>query len=323
MSPNPQEVHNAARLLKGLEAAGLDLFPLGIKSKQPRDKGFLLHDYGKQDFADWFRKGGNWGIRARAGQLIMDVDPKNGGDLSFAMLQWEVGDDFSSYPYTVTGSGGRHIFMTRPAEGRWYWHLPGYPGIDFQGLGRYVVAPGSTHPETGRKYTFHPPRTELERPLLAPAPEKLLTMLRKPDFVKRDIAGAGELSERRLAMLLRRLDPKEFGVNGKHHDEWLDMAMACHFVTAGEGREVWLDWCAGDPSYGDSAREMNGYRWDSFEDSREDGITYKTFMRAIARVSKRLVARTRLKHESARAEFGFEADADDGDHFPVDPDDDY
>jgi hypothetical protein len=300
----PEDVFKAVRLLKGLRAAGLELFPLGIKSKMPRDKGFLLHDYSTDmDLAALLTRGFNIGIRGRAQDLIMDIDPKNGGTESLAMLQWEVDDDFSRYPFTVTGSGGRHIFMSKPPEGRWRWHLKGYPGIDFQGLGRYVVAPGSIHPDTGKPYTFHWPSLSVASfhvPLLQPAPPKLLDLLLKPVREEREERGSGLITPDGLAMLLAELDPVDFGQGGQHHDEWLDIAMGAHFATSGDGMEEWLDWCARDPRYGDEARVTNAYRWDSFTDGREDGVTFRTLLRAVGRVNPRLVGRFRVRGEAAK-----------------------
>ena len=294
---NPEDIYKAVRLLKGLRAAGLELFPLGIKSKAPRDTGFLLHDYSTDmDLGALLTRGFNIGIRGRAQDLIMDVDPKNGGTDSLEMLKWEADDDFGRYPFTITGSGGRHIFMSKPPAGRWRWHLKGYPGIDFQGLGRYVVAPGSIHPDTGKPYTFHmPPGANLAMP----APPRLLDLLRKPERVNA-ASGFGLISPIALAGLLSNLDPTDFGQGGRHHDEWLDIAMGCHQATAGDGMDAWLDWCARDGRYGDEARTMNAYRWDSFTDDRDDGITLKTLLKAVGRVSPRAVRLLRMPGDAAR-----------------------
>lgn len=296
---NPEEVYKAVRLLKRLRSAGLELFPLGIRSKMPRDKGFLLHDYGDPDFGAWLDQFGNWGIRARSTDLIVDVDPKNGGGQSMESLIWELDLDLSPYPYTITGSGGRHYFMRKP-EGRWKWHLKGYPGIDFQGLGRYVVAPGSIHPDTGKPYVFHgDTRGGI---LIPPAPPALLDRLRKPQRVDEHGRAPGAILNETLAQMLRMLDASDFGAGGEHHDEWLDIAMGAHFATNGEGWEEWLAWCATDERYSE-AGELNLARWDSFDANRGDGVTYRTLLRAVARTGdegRRLVGKLRVKGESAR-----------------------
>lgn len=307
------EVYVAARLLKRLRAEGLSFFPLAQKSKMPRDRGFLLNDYGNPDFAGWLDEWGNWGIRARAQDLILDIDPRHGGEESLAMLQWECDDDFARYPRTLSGRGvGMHIFMKKPPEGRWKWHIKGYPGIDFQGLGRYVVAPGSLHPDTLKPYSFHIPRPDL--PLLQMAPPKLLEMLAKPPREAEADRAPGVITNAQLSTLLAALDVMTFGAGGEHHGEWLEISMAAHHATNGGGWEEWLAWCDGDTKRA-AERENNLYRWDSFDSSPPGSITYRTLLRAVARVDKKLVAGLRLQGEAAR-DFAGLIDFDDTD-FPT------
>lgn len=298
---NPEEVYKAHRLLKRLRAEGLELFPLGIKTKLPRDKGFLLTDYGDPDYGAHMDHWGNWGIRGRACDLILDIDPRHGGEESLAMLQWECDDDFGSYPYTLSGRGvGKHIFMQKPPEGRWKWHIKGYPGIDFQGLGRYVVAPGSVHPDTLKAYRFVIPRPDL--PLLRMAPPRLLELLAKPPRELEPNRAPGVISNEVLGMLLRQLDIMDFGTGGEHHGEWLEISMGCHYGTNGEGWEEWLAWCSGDPNRAAEA-ENNLYRWDSFDSDRLDGVTWRTLLRAVARSGKEgasIVGKLRVRGEKAQ-----------------------
>jgi hypothetical protein len=210
------EVFKANQLLKQMKASGMELFPLGVRSKMPRDKGFLLHDY-VMSWPKWMARYGNVGVRARATDLIIDVDPKNGGLGSFAALQWDCDDDFTRYARTETGrgNGGFHLYMRKPEGLRLRWHLKNYPGIDFQTLGRYVVAPGSIHPDTGKAYrmaAWHDPIPE--------APAALLGLLKKPPRAPSGVA-SGVLTADEIRELLSKLDPSDFGTGGKHHDEWL------------------------------------------------------------------------------------------------------
>lgn len=282
-----REVSDAYGLLRKMQRSGMELFPLGIRSKMPRDKGFLLHKYDIK-WAAWLKRYGNIGVRARSVDLIIDVDPKNGGLESFDALQWDTDLDIDAYPMTRTGrgNGGFHLYMAKPADLRLRWHVKGLPGLDFQSLGRYVVSPGSIHPETNLPYTMEawadPPA----------APDALLKMLTKPERKRPTGADVGELKLEELALILDHLDAEDFGRGGKHHDEWLDMAMAAHEATAGEGMDLWLDWCAKDPAYPDAAA-ANMARWDSFDrDGGEGAVTYRTLLRALARAGQAsLVAR--------------------------------
>jgi hypothetical protein len=298
----PTEIFFAAGVLRMLLSEGYELFPLAPHSKRPRDEGFLLHDYAGFDWSAHLTKGGGSGVRARRCDLFMDVDPKNGGLDSFKALQWDVDNSFEGYPlvHTGRGNGGFHVYMRLPVEAgaRWRWHVKEYPGIDFQTLGRYVVAPGTLHPDTGKPYVLQGPHMAFLTECKRMAPPALLTLLRKPPRVISEHRGGGEITCEELARLLALLPAESFGQGGEFHGEWLDIAMAAHHGTSGEGIEEWLDWCATDPTYGDDARALNAARWDSFDSSRPDGVTYKTLLMAVTRAGhRREVARLHTPQE--------------------------
>lgn len=305
----PDEVFLANRLLEGFKAEGLELFPLGVRSKMPRDKGFLLRDYRDMRWAPWLKQFGNVGVRARATDLIIDVDPKNGGLESFHALQWDTDEDFERYPRTWTGrgNGGFHLYMAKPATERLRWHLKGYPGIDFQSLGRYVVGPGSIHPDTQLPYTW-----DAREGLGLPAPASLLKLLAKPAPRARTGIGGDVLTVADVAECLAALKASDFGAGGPHHDEWLDIAMACHEASDGEALDEWLAWCATDPQYGDDASEMNSYRWESFDSTNRgvDAITYKTLLQAVSRAGRRDVVARLGRKVPASEEHWDEEDAE-------------
>lgn len=87
---------------------------------------------------------------AVSGLVVIDVDPRHGGDESLSGL---IGKGL--LPPTkrvVTGSGGQHLLYRHPGQHVPSRPLPGWPGIDVKGDGGYVVAPPSIHPRTGRPY---------------------------------------------------------------------------------------------------------------------------------------------------------------------------
>jgi hypothetical protein len=53
------------------------------------------------------KSGYNLGVRLTAVQLVIDVDPRNGGVEGFKTLCRDLGLDPSKWPRVVTGSGGR------------------------------------------------------------------------------------------------------------------------------------------------------------------------------------------------------------------------
>lgn len=122
----------------------------------------------------WFQRwpNGNVGIvtGAISGLVVLDIDPKHGGDASIAGLIREHGP----LPRTVeaeTGGGGRHLYFAHP--GGMVRNKVGLaPGIDLRGDGGCVVAPPSVH-SSGRSYTWvegHDP----VHTALAPIPAWLL-----------------------------------------------------------------------------------------------------------------------------------------------------
>ncbi len=58
--------------------------------------------------AEAVAEGRNIGVRLTDEQLIIDVDPRNGGVEGFERLCYDIGIDPDAYPRVVTGSGGWH-----------------------------------------------------------------------------------------------------------------------------------------------------------------------------------------------------------------------
>jgi len=123
----------------------------------------------------WFGPGGqfaanNIGIVCgpESGLLVIDVDPRHGGEESLAALIAEHGA-LAITIESLTGGGGRHILYRYPT-----WAQIGNSagrmgaGLDVKATGGQVVAPPSIHPETGRPYVWElssqPGETELADP---------------------------------------------------------------------------------------------------------------------------------------------------------------
>jgi len=95
----------------------------------------------------------NWGIATGGGLVVLDVDPRHGGDLSIAELEEEHGEILTLT--ARTGGGGFHLYLSGdlPARGGFR------PGLDLKAEGGLVVAPGSLH-ASGTRYEWLDPGEE-------------------------------------------------------------------------------------------------------------------------------------------------------------------
>jgi hypothetical protein len=129
------------------------VFPCKPRSKEPlTTHGF--HDASTDDqiIRQWWSRWPTANVAiatdARSRLLVIDVDPRHGGDDELAELEHQHG----ALPHTImglTGGGGEHHIFHRPEGVSFRGHLA--PGIDIKHAG-YIMAPPSVHPDTGRTY---------------------------------------------------------------------------------------------------------------------------------------------------------------------------
>jgi len=256
------------RVTAELSRAGLDLIPL--EGKRPRDDGWRKRPYTRVEIIAHVTAGGNVGVRLSEKQLVLDIDPRNGGAESLDRLSKTLGIKLATSPLVRTGGGGLHIYLTKPADVRVYSKLADYPGVEIKSCGFQVVAAGSIHPETKRPYELDDPIEEIGAP--PQAPKNLMTLIeRRPVAV---ICGEdGTLTPSELASVLADIDPLAYGHHDgtSHYDEWISLSMACHAVTGGAGEAEWLAWCTSDPGYAGHEESLS-YKWSSFDADRHDGV---------------------------------------------------
>lgn len=243
--------------------------------KAPRKGWRTVNPITVQDAKGYLLGGSNVGVRLGRGDLVVDVDPRNfaEGDDPIARLESDLGFKLDDFPQVITGSGGFHFYMTLPSGFEPVENVKAYPGIEFKSHGRQVVAPGSVHPDTLDAYRWDP----LSMPLssVAIAPKSLLDMIRKPEA--RLATNAGELSAEQLGNALSGLDPIAF----REHGKWLDLMMACHHATAGDGLEEFAEWSGSDPDYRDHG-DIVRCRWGSLDaDAGGRKVTVRTLYKAL------------------------------------------
>jgi hypothetical protein len=147
----PQDFNPFMQSAFELANNGYRVVPLKARGKQPLTKhGFkdATDDY--LQISEWWEKfhDANIGVATGDGLLVIDVDPRNGGEETLAKLLAELGP-LPTDMVVRTGGGGLHYYLrytgpkfSKPSDWR---------GIDIKYDGGYVVAPGSIH-ETGNEY---------------------------------------------------------------------------------------------------------------------------------------------------------------------------
>jgi hypothetical protein len=115
---------------------------------------------------------------AISGLVVLDVDPRHGGDVALAQLVATHG----ALPRTVearTGGGGRHVLFAYPGIPVRSRAGQLGPGLDVRGDGGYVVVPPSVHP-SGVPYAWVNPPDAAD---LAPLPAWLRARVVEPAAV--------------------------------------------------------------------------------------------------------------------------------------------
>jgi hypothetical protein len=194
-SNGPLQIHhskdNTTMLEHGLAlaAAGWAIFPCipnGPNAKAPLiRRGHLNTTTDIHQITTWWTlwPGAMIGARVPESCIVIDIDPRNGGDL--APLETLTGP----LPTTLTvwsgrNDGGRHLYFLRPPGSLTSTKLP--EGIDLKVNG-YCIAPPSIHPATGWPY-----RWELHPVAAMPhAMRELLRPALRPVTVQRGTGGDG------------------------------------------------------------------------------------------------------------------------------------
>ncbi len=241
--------------------------------KQPSASNWrLLQPLSADDAKAHFASGKNIGVRLRDDDLVLDVDPRHGGDDSLKRLAVELDIDFADWPIVWTGSGGRHIYMKKPAGVKVAGKVPGHDGIDVKTEGGFVVASGSVH-ANGVVYRWDDDPLCVPLSQVSDAPGSLIELLVRPECLASD--GPGEIDVDDLATLLACLDVYAF------NDElaWREIMMASHHATNGAGIDVFVEWSLGDARYADATDDIR-MRWKSLA-AKPDGIKAGTLFKAV------------------------------------------
>lgn len=255
-------MHQWARYYAGL---GWHVFPLvaGTKSPFKGSKGSSEATTDLNQIDAWWSANpdANIGTRPSAGGLyVFDVDPRNGGDVSFTGLREQHGI-FDSLLRVDSPGGGFHYYYAAPVRtDATYSSQPGQ-GIDGKYNG-YAVLPPSRHPNGGT-YTW----TGGDAPGAVPATPipQWLVHQRTPRAERVAVDYAGKLDDVELILqALAGRDPEDYHswvhaiASVKHWEDHTEGA-------EGIGFELARQWSENSPKHDDGAFEDKWNTWDSYK----------------------------------------------------------
>ena len=171
-----RSVHSCLEAALGYLARGWSVVPAAERGKRPIVRWQTYQDGhpSEAQVRRWFERWPAANVSvvtgAVSGIVVLDVDPKHGGEESLTRLALHN----AGLPETVeatTGGGGRHVYFKHPGfEVRNRVGLA--PGLDLRGDGGVIIVPPSIHP-SGRPYRWRKGHAPGEV-ALTPLPDWLL-----------------------------------------------------------------------------------------------------------------------------------------------------
>lgn len=187
------------------------------------------------------------------GYLIIDIDPRNGGNEGYKQLVKDTGIDYKYVSKFVveTGGGGWHIYFKHDGAEKLHSHLKTYKGIDFKSSG-FVVGAGSMH-KSGNTYEVSDGfPDEIED-----IPQELFDLLVKKIRVKSEFCASSDvITEKEIKTYLSYVPNIDL-----EYDEWVEVGMIIHESLSGDGFDLWSDWSSTSTKHDSNSME---YKWHSF-----------------------------------------------------------
>lgn len=175
---------------------------------------------------------GNYGVVLKKTDLVIDIDPKNGGVESCKKLLADLNinkvDDFNTMT-VMTGNKGLHIYLSKPEDLDVRWTLKDYLGVEFRTYGQQMAGPYSVHPKTKKPYVFRNDTRDI-----APAPQNLLDLIKKEVEVKQTGLVEADISVDTITRYVKYLQDEAPAVEGKNGDNTT-------FLVACKGKDFGLD----------------------------------------------------------------------------------
>jgi len=182
------------------------------------------------------------------GFLVIDVDPRNGGDVN-RLMKWKQKSRF----VVQTGGGGWHIYFKAPKGKALLYKHENHAGVEFKTSG-YVVGNGSLH-ASGMRY-----EAEKGYPQdIEEAPDDLVKMLERKAFKRTEYNGAQiDININDLKILL-----DHYPNSSLDYDDWITCGMILNHCTDGgdDGFKLWDEWSQRSDKYNPDLMQM---KWHSF-----------------------------------------------------------
>ena len=226
-----------------LADAGWLVFPLQGKAPAVAGgQGFHDATDDVERIRAWWRRWphANIGIAVPVGMVVIDIDPRDGGDETLSDLEHA----HRPLPPTLTvrtGSGGSHLWFKAVTDGMQQADLG--PGLQTRIGGRgYVVAPPSIHPETHQPYQWVQPLSSVAR-----LPEWVVARLRPPEPSRGSESTLTVIEGGGRGFLAWAYDRVRQAPQGQGHDILLRTAItaggyvAAGLVSESEARRVLVD----------------------------------------------------------------------------------
>lgn len=239
--------------------------------------GWAENDYEKEEILDHAKRGGNIGWKLSNKELVIDIDPRNDGEKSFAELSKLLNLKLSK---TVkTPSGGYHIYLKIPEKFQnlsLKKNLKNYPGVDFLSQGAYCLITGCE--KKNGKYFWSDEDFEFNQ---VNAPTQLINFISKEitkdnlgDFEGLVGGSSANWPKEKVEEMLTRLDPS------MGNNDWVRVGMALHDWDPINGLELWENWSKNGDNYEIGETEK---RWKSFDIG--GGVTLGTISHMVKEVN--------------------------------------
>lgn len=207
----------------------------------------------------WFAYGHDLNIAielSKSGLVAIDIDPRNGGEITKEKLEQEYGPLYSDVE-AITGGGGQHYVYSSPHG---VSNLPGKlgPGVDLKGNGYIVVWP-SLH-MSGAEYEWEASSDPTEGAVPSPCPDWLRDL---------SVQRQGAITHDTTTYRSRYVDAEQVedlrsaltAIPADDYHTWVNVGNALKSIGA-VGFDLWDTWSKTSDKY---VGHRQGPKWRSFK----------------------------------------------------------